>query len=145
MRRYVLDTSALLTLFGDESGAERVAKILGEPVGGMVHEVDDPPRDEVYLPFMALMEFDYIVQRRFGLYEADRARHVLRAWPAELVESYPQWGRRAALVKSKAGLSLADAWNAALALLLDAELVHKDPEFDEVEGLRSLRLPAQSR
>jgi hypothetical protein len=30
---------------------------------------------------------------------------------------------------------------AALAVLEDAELVHKDPEFDAVPGLRAVRLP----
>jgi predicted nucleic acid-binding protein len=47
----------------------------------------------------------------------------------------------AAEVKSRGGLSVADAWIASLALLHDAELVHKDPEFDAVEGLRAHRLP----
>jgi predicted nucleic acid-binding protein len=47
----------------------------------------------------------------------------------------------AAEVKSRDGLSVADAWIASSALLHDAELVHKDSEFDAVQGLRSYHLP----
>ncbi|MGC2166104.1 MAG: hypothetical protein WA632_08835 [Gallionella sp.] len=36
---------------------------------------------------------------------------------------------------------LADAWIAAAALELDATLVHKDPEFENLPGLRKERLP----
>ena len=46
----------------------------------------------------------------------------------------------AARVKASGQLSLADAWMAALALLHDAQLVHTDPEFDNVAGLRSVKL-----
>lgn len=140
MPPYVLDTSALLTLFEEEDGAEQVVEVLGER-GEMVHEVSPAPRSPVYLPFMALMEFEYMSLRKHGPYEMDGAVRLILSWPVVLVESYPAWRRAAARLKSGAGLSLADAWNAALALLLDAELVHKDPEFDRVEGLRSLRLP----
>jgi predicted nucleic acid-binding protein len=48
---------------------------------------------------------------------------------------------RAAAVKATCALSLADAWIAAAALELDATLIHKDPEFGDVAGLRQERLP----
>lgn len=146
MPPYVLDTSALLTLFEEEEGAEQVLEILGSERGSMIHETSDtPPRPPVYLPFMALMEFEYMVMRRHGLYESDRAVRLIRSWPVVLVESNPEWRRGAARVKAEGNLSLGDAWNASLALLLDAELVHKDPELDQVEGLRSLRLPYKAK
>lgn len=140
MPSYVLDTSALLALFNGEEGADQVVEVLGDR-GEMVHEVDHEPRPPVYLPFMALMEFEYMSIREHGLYESDRAALLICSWPVILVESYPDWRRAAARLKSGAGLSLGDAWNASLALLLNAELVHKDPEFDRVQGLRNLRLP----
>ena len=46
----------------------------------------------------------------------------------------------AARIKGGGQLSLADAWMAALALLRDAQLVHQDPEFDNVADLRSVKL-----
>jgi predicted nucleic acid-binding protein len=87
------------------------------------------------------MEVDYILRRQLSGTEVERTIATLREWPVAIIESSGEWGRQAALVKSRGGLSLADAWIAALALLQDAELVHKDPEFDGVEGLRALKLP----
>jgi len=95
----------------------------------------------VLLPFMTIMEVNYVLRRTLSPPEVEHAMAALREWPATIAESSPEWGRVAAEVKSRGGLSVADAWIASLALLHDAELVHKDPEFDAVEGLRSHRLP----
>ena len=132
MTRYVLDTSALLTLFQDEAGAQTVEEIL---------EACGDGRSKAYLPFMSLMEFDYLVLRSRGRSAVDGAIRIIQAWPVEKIESYPEWGRKAAWIKSGGSLSIADAWNAALALILDAELIHKDPEYDQVRDLRHRRLP----
>jgi len=95
----------------------------------------------VLLPFMTIMEVDYVLRRILPAREVEHHMAALREWPAAIVESSPEWGRRAAEVKSRGGLSVADAWNAALALMHEAQLVHKDSEFDSVEGLRAYRLP----
>ncbi len=95
----------------------------------------------VLLPFMTIMEVDYVLRRTLTEPEVERTVAALRGWPVTIVESGPEWGHEAALVKSGGGLSVADAWIAALARLHDARLVHKDPEFDAVEGLRAHRLP----
>lgn len=142
MSSYVLDTSALLTVFYEEDGASQVLEILELASQGTDAEKEGV---EVYLPFMAMMEFEYMASRRFTVSVVDQALRMIGAWPVERVESSPEWGSQAAHVKSKAGLSVADAWNAALALMRDAELVHKDPEFDQVEGLRRVRLPYKDK
>jgi predicted nucleic acid-binding protein len=49
---------------------------------------------------------------------------------------------KAAELKARYPISLADAWIAAAALLEQADLVHKDPEF-EVIVAPQLRLPYQ--
>ena len=145
MAGYVLDTSALLAFVQQEPGAEKVLEILGSRVEGEVHEPapDNAPREvpPVYLPFLSLMECDYRLRRRFGFYEADRSLRMIRAWPVELVESNERWRREAARIKAEHSLSLADAWIAALALLRSARLVHRDPEYDAIAELESVRLP----
>lgn len=121
---YVLDTSALVAFFKDEPGAGQVEPILREP-------------SSFLLPFMAMMELRYVLARSFPPLEVDRIIRTLRVSGAPVIESDEEWGASAARVKTRGGLSLADAWIASLALMHDAELVHRDSEFDQVEGLRS--------
>jgi predicted nucleic acid-binding protein len=136
MPPYVLDTSALMAVFEQEDGALEVLEIV---------EDSREERPRVYLPFMSLMEFEYLTRRRFPAAVADEALRMLQSWPLDRMESFPEWGSRAAWVKSRASLSVADAWNAALALILDAELVHKDPEFDRVPDMKHRRLPYKEK
>ena len=130
-RPFVLDTSAIMAVLEDEPQAQAVLRILSDAThGGAI----------LYLPFMALMEVEYILLRRVQPERAAAAVSVLDNWPATVVESNASWRRHAAMVKAAGGLSLADSWIAALAILSDAQLVHKDPEFDRIPGLRSVKL-----
>ncbi len=117
-----------MRFFLDGPGAEDVQRII---------EGEEP----VLLPFITIMEVDYVLRRTLPRLQVEHIMAAMREWPAAIVESNPDWGRRAAEVRSRGGLSVADAWIASFAMLHDAELVHKDPEFDAVEGLRSHRLP----
>lgn len=92
------------------------------------------------LPFMTVMELRYVLGRTFPAPRVDQIMGTLRASGAPIIESNPSWGTAASRLKARGGLSLGDAWIASLALMHDAELLHKDPEFDRVEGLRSYRL-----
>jgi len=118
----------LIRFLRDEAGADDVQRIV---------EGEEP----VLLPFMTIMEVNYVLRRTLSPPEVEHTMAALREWPVTIAESSPEWGRVAAEVKSRGGLSVADAWIASLALLHDAELVHKDPEFDAVQGLRSYPLP----
>jgi len=133
MAAYVLDTSAILASFKAEEGFEEVRRVLRE-----AEEGDDAL---VYVPFVAIMEVEYQFLRAMSARDAEYWLNVALSWPVQVVESSPAWRHEASLVKVPGKISLADAWVASLALLLDAELVHKDPEFDAVDGLKALRLP----
>lgn len=122
---YVLDTSALMRLLLDEPGADEVERIV---------KGDQP----VALPFMALMEARYILLRKLPTQQVNQLVAMVRATDIDIPESNSEWGRAAAQVKAGGGLSLADAWMAAWALMQDATLVHRDREFDGVPGLRKL-------
>ena len=124
---YVLDTSALVSYFKDEAEADQVEAVLRQ-------------QDDLLVPFMTLMEIRYVLRREYSLARVEQTIETLRGSGISVIESNPGWGVRAADVKSRGGISLGDAWIASLALMHDAELVHKDPEFDRVEGLRSYRL-----
>lgn len=132
MAGFVLDTSAVLTILNREDGLDKVLALLDQAKA---------ERDVLYLPFMALMELEYLLLRRVSSEEALTILSLVRAWPVQMTESTEEWRHQAATIKAQTSLSVADAWIASLALLLNAELVHKDPEYEQVTALRMVKLP----
>jgi predicted nucleic acid-binding protein len=133
---YTIDTSGVSCMMRREPGYEVVRDLVrGATSSG----------DRIVVPFMVLMEVEYTSLREEPRRVVDEWLEDIEDWPATIVESNREWRRRAAQIKSTYRLSLADAWVAALALMEDAELVHKDPEFDAVNGLKHLRLPYTPR
>lgn len=120
MKRYVLDTSALLTLRDNEPGADRVAEILHLATKG---------KARCYGCFMSLMEVLYRVWRDEGEARGRLAYQQCLALPMEWVPNSDSLLLKAAELKALFPLSLADAWIAACALEQGAVLVHKDPEY----------------
>ena len=45
------------------------------------------------------------------------------------------------MIKAHTPVSIADAWIDSMAQLLDAELVHKDPEYEQISGLAMMKFP----
>jgi predicted nucleic acid-binding protein len=115
----------------EEEGAETVTDLIYGPA-------------TVSLPFVALMEVEYKLLQQDPRV-VDNALALIDSWPIEPIESFYRWRREAARIKASARVSFADAWIASLALLTDAELVHKDPEFESVDGLKVLQLPYKPR
>jgi predicted nucleic acid-binding protein len=91
------------------------------------------------------MEVRYKLFRDFGSDRSSTYLDILFGWPMRIVESTPEWGQVAADVKVPGKISLGDAWVAALGLIEDATVVHKDPEFDAVSDLKVFRLPYKAR
>ncbi len=124
--RYVLDTSALLALRDDEPGAERVHRII---------DAARKRRASVYMSFMTRMELLYRIAASEGEDAAAAALRLLDVLPLHWVTCEPPILVEAARIKQKGGLSVADAWIAATAVLREAVLVHKDPEFTALANL----------
>jgi predicted nucleic acid-binding protein len=116
-----------MALLHNEEGSEQVHQVIYSP-------------ERVWLPFLALMEVEYRLIRSKPEV-LDESLALIDAWPVFIPESFYTWRKEAARVKARGGLSVADAWIAALAFLVQGELVHKDPEFDAVPGLKAIRLP----
>jgi predicted nucleic acid-binding protein len=132
-KRYVLDTSALLTLIESEEGAGRVEGILrGE---------------EVLLPCLTLLEVHYITRQERGQGEADRRYALLKQLSCEILwELDEPTLLTAARFKAGHKVSLADAVIAAVAQRHQATLVHKDPEYEALnEELDLEALPYKGR
>jgi len=132
MSGFLFDTSALLTLRDDEPGAERVAALLNAASRGGL---------PCHGCFISLMEVLYRVWKDEGETSGRDAYAVCQQLPIVWLHESPALLERAAAIKARFPVSLAVAWIAAAALELDAVLVHKDPEFEQVAGLRQEQLP----
>jgi ribonuclease VapC len=130
---YVLDTSAWFTLIEDEAGADHVQELLERARAGDI---------VVLVSFMSFMEVYYITLQERDENEAQARLDLMAALPGLRVDSTAALGLLAGELKAKHRLSVADAWIAALARERNATLVHKDPEFEQVEvTLKVLKLP----
>jgi predicted nucleic acid-binding protein len=127
LKKFVLDTSALLCFKEDEPGADVVEKILRDAKG------------HVYISFISLMEFYYILIQEQGESSARRSYLELKQLPLHVIESDEELGLAAGRLKAANKLSLGDAWVAATAERLEAILVHKDPEFEALEDTITLQ------
>lgn len=131
MKRYLLDTSALLTLRDNEAGAEQVAEILYRA---------QQREARCFGCFMSLMEVFYRVWKDENEHEGRLAYQQCLSLPIEWIHEHQDLLEKAAEIKACRQLSLADAWIAAAALLQEASLVHKDPEFAALD-CRQVVLP----
>ena len=123
--RFVLDASALMTLIEDEAGSERVGQILGE--------------EDVLIPWTAILEVIYISRQKRGEAEADYRYALIKKLPATILwEMDEPLLLIASRFKASYRVPLADAIIAAYAFYYQAMLLHKDPEFEQLEGNLSM-------
>ncbi len=124
---YVLDTSAILTLWNDEDGAEVVEQILRQ-------------KAKIYVSFMSVMEGRYRLWKNIGKGESDEFSEYLSLLPVERINLTDLIFEKAIEIKAKKNLSLADSWIAATAIATNSILVHKDPEFEGIKDMVKLKM-----
>jgi predicted nucleic acid-binding protein len=124
MKITVLDASALLALFLDEPGAEKM-----EHLFQAASEADRP----VFISAVNWAEVVYKMERKHGKPGLETARQFGRTTPLETVPVDRDLAESAALLKNEYDLGLADAFAAALAKNKKAELVTADHDFKSVE------------
>jgi predicted nucleic acid-binding protein len=129
--RYVLDTSALLALRDDEAGAERVHRVI---------DAARKRRAAVYVSFMTRMELLYRIAASENEAAAAEALRLLDGLPLHWVTCEPAILTESARLKRSGGLSVADAWIAATAIVRQAILLHKDPKFVALSELTQEQL-----
>ena len=135
MKRFLLDTSALLTLRDDEPGAERVAEVLNLAIKG---------KAKCYGCFITLMEVLYRVWRDETQAAGQLAYQQCKALPIEWMANSEALLVKAAEYKAIYPMSIADAWIAACAAEQGAVLLHKDPEFKPLPVAQEL-LPFKAK
>ena len=138
MRRYVLDTNALIAFFEDRRGrAQKIRHLLSEAV-----------RQDVPLLMSAVNwgEVFYIAWRRHGEAKAWEADATLQEMPVTVISVDRERASRAGALKQKYGLGYADACAAELAIERGAWLVTPDPEFSKLgKALAVYALPRHEK
>jgi len=136
-RNYVLDSTAFLTMFEDEAGADTVQDLLDRA---------NKSKILVFVSFVTFTEIFYITLREKGEEEAQKRTKLTDALATTRIESSKELSLIAGRLKAAYRLSFADAWIAATAIFYDATLVHKDPEFQQLEDkLKALKLPYKEK
>lgn len=120
----VLDSFALIAYFRGEPAGVPVKELLQK-----VSLADKP----VHMTEVNYAEVKYMILRKDGADGWEEAARVLVALPIEFHPVDRELSDLAADFKSRVSFSLADAFAAALAKKLKAELVTGDPEFKAVE------------
>lgn len=123
--KYLLDTSAVMTFSEDEPGSDFVSEILNKAKRGSA---------EVYISFISIMEACYKVQQHYkDEQSAYQMFNYLHHLPLKRIDVDDNLILTSASFKALYSVSLADAWILATAKSLNAKLVHKDPEFEQVK------------
>jgi len=129
---YVLDTSALLTLWNDEEGVDFVDDVLRSGA-------------HVCISFMSCMEGRYRIWKNAGKAESDEFAKYLDLLPLKRVNVTDTIFEKSIEIKASHNLSVCDSWIVATAVAEEAVLVHKDPEFEQVKTIVKLKaLPYKS-
>jgi ribonuclease VapC len=123
---YVFDTSALLTLWNDEQGADFLESLLREGI-------------DVYVSFMSYMESRYRIWKNASKEESEEFSKYAELLPLTRIDMTDSIFEKAIEMKATKNLSVCDSWIIATAITLDSTLVHKDPEFEQVKTLVKLK------
>ena len=124
MSRYVIDTSALLAYIENEDGAIEVEQLIIDALEN---------QHTVFLSVVSCIEMFYVSLQEQGMAVATERLQLLKRLPFvceplrdDLVETIGQ-------IKASHAMSFADCCIAGLAKQKRAILMHKDPEFEQIE------------
>ena len=123
MKKYVLDSFALIAFFEDEPGADKVARILRDINGKKSHG---------FMSVITWGEIYYNTMREGGKEEAEKVMKQFSKHSIQLVDADRDLTYRAAKLKAKYQIAYADCFAAALSLKLKATVVTGDPEFERL-------------
>lgn len=130
MKKYVMDSFAMIAFFEDEPGANKVTEIL------------DALMKQKAKAFMSVVnwgEIYYNTMRVQGIEEAEDVIKQFNKYPIQLIEADQALTYEAAKLKGKHKIAYADCFAAALSLRLKAPIVTGDPEFKKFDDQVSIQ------
>jgi len=131
-KAYLLDTSAIFAFTDNEAGADLVEELL---------EKARKEQITLHISAMTAMEVFYVSAVERGEEEANHLLLLVRALPVTELPLNDALILPAARFKARYKISVADAWIAATTVVHNLTLVHKDPEFEPLDGVSLLPLP----
>lgn len=120
MKKYVMDSFAMIAFFEDEPGADKVELILKSLMNR---------KAKAYMSVINWGEIYYNTLREQRLEIAEKVIKQLKQYPIELVDADQKLTYEAAKLKARYKIAYADCFAAALSHRLNAVLVTGDPEF----------------
>jgi ribonuclease VapC len=124
MKRYLLDSYAVIAYFEDEPGADRVARVLRELIQG---------KAKGFMSVVNWGEVYYNTMREQGVAEAEKVILQLDKFPIQLVEVNKDLAYEAAKLKGKYRIAYVDCFAVALSMKLNASLVTGDSGFKKLK------------
>ncbi|MDM8557318.1 type II toxin-antitoxin system VapC family toxin [Candidatus Parabeggiatoa sp. HSG14] len=133
MDEYVLDTSALLAYIESEAGAIEIENLLNQALEGKVH---------LFISVISSIEVFYISWQEQGMNVAMERLQLLNDLPLFQIALDNELIQVIGKIKATQQMSFADSCIAGLSKFKKATLVHKDPEFEQLEKeINQLKLP----
>ena len=129
--KIILDTMPLIGYFKGEEGYERVRDLIRKIEEG---DIDG------FISAITLIEVYYIYFREAGEEIAVMRTDQLRFSSLQIVPIDDRLALLAGEIKGKHAIPIADAMIGATAMILDGVLVSDDGHFEEIEGLKVLKV-----
>jgi predicted nucleic acid-binding protein len=137
MSEYVFDTSAILTFIENEEGFETVESLLKKAL------YED---DKIFMSTVTAIEIFYISAQEQGKTIAEERLVLIENLPLIHEPLTSHLTKIIGEIKAVKAISFADCCIAGLAKNKKAILVHKDPEFEQLEDeIKQLRLPYKKK
>ncbi|KPA18960.1 PilT domain protein [Candidatus Magnetomorum sp. HK-1] len=138
MKKYVFDTSALLTYIENEDGVDTVEKLIFKALNN--------EEDTIFISTVSIIEVYYISIQEQGQTIAEERINLIETLPLTQVSLSPTIARLVGEIKAANSMSFADCCIAGLSKRKNAILVHKDPEFEQIlDEIKQLKLPYKNK
>ena len=129
MNGYVLDTSALLAYIENEDGVADIERVL-------IEALDD--QHTLYVSVVSCIEVFYVSLQEQGPAVASERLQLLQDLPLVREPLHDDVVALIGEIKASHAMSFADCCIAGLARQKQAILMHKDPEFEQLEHSATL-------
>jgi ribonuclease VapC len=130
MKRYLLDSYAMIAYFEDEPGADRVAQVLKQLIKG---------KAKGFMSVVNWGEVYYNTLREQGVSEAEKVILQLDKFPIQIVDVNKELAYEAAKLKGEFRIAYADCFAVALSVKLNADLVTGNPDFKKLQERISIQ------